>query len=53
MATSKKSNYRQSDRDSKPALSDEVRRFLSRNGKKGGQRTRELIQAGKEAMDQQ
>jgi len=52
MATSKKNNYRQSD-DRKLAVSEEVRRFLSRNGKKGGQKTRELIRAGKEAMDQQ
>jgi len=34
---------------SKPVVSEEIRRFLSENGKKGGKKTRELIQAGKEA----
>lgn len=36
-----------------PAVSEEVRRFLSQNGKKGGQKTKELIQAGKEAMGEE
>ncbi len=34
-------------------IPEEVRRFLSQNGKKGGQRTKELIQAGKEAMGEE
>jgi hypothetical protein len=48
MATKSKSKYRSN--TSSPAVSEEVRRFLSQNGKKGGQRTKELIEAGKEAM---
>lgn len=48
----KKSTYRPAPPKSTPApaVSEEVRRFLSQNGKKGGQRTKELIEAGKEAM---
>jgi hypothetical protein len=47
----KKSTYRPASQNTRsPAVSEEVRRFLSQNGKKGGQRTKELIEAGKEAM---
>jgi hypothetical protein len=49
----KKSTYRPQSSNARPAVSEEVRRFLSQNGKKGGQRTKELIQAGKEAMGEE
>jgi hypothetical protein len=34
-------------------ISEEVRKFLSQNGKKGGLKTKELVQAGKEARGEE
>lgn len=38
-------------RQSSENVSEEVRRFLSRNGKKGGQTTKRLIEAGKRMLE--
>ncbi len=45
MASSK-----QSAKTGKSHVSPQVREYLSENGKKGGEATRELIEAGKEAL---